>query len=205
MARRSDHSREELHALALAAAREIAEKEGMSRLTSRRIAARNGYSVGTLYNLFDNLDELILRLNGTTLDALFEALVGLRLDEQPEAAVRTLAEGYIRFVRDHPKLWNLQFQHHWPDGQPIPDWHEESVRRVLGLLERALAPLFAPGQEAERLHTARVLWSSLHGMVSLEGADRLAATESLEAMADSLATNYLAGLRARRGSSERAS
>ena len=188
--------------MALAAARRIAEKDGLSGLTARRIAEKIGYSVGTLYNLFDNMDDLIIQVTGTAQETLYyEFLVGVRLDDEPEAAVRALAQGYIRFVRDHPKLWNLQFEHHRPDGQPLPDWHLEKVRRALGLLERALAPLFAPGQEAERLHSARVLWSSLHGMVSLESVGRLAATESLEAMADSLATNYLAGLRARQAES----
>ena len=44
--------------MAMAAAREIAEKEGLRGLTARRIAREIGYTVGTLYNLFDNLDDL---------------------------------------------------------------------------------------------------------------------------------------------------
>ena len=38
MARRSDHSREELYDLALSAAREIAEAEGLRGLTARRVS-----------------------------------------------------------------------------------------------------------------------------------------------------------------------
>lgn len=184
--------------MALEAAREIAEKEGLAGLTARAIAAKMGYSVGTLYNVFENLDELIVRLNAATLDALYEALAEDRLDEEPETAVRALAEGYIRFTRDHPKLWSILFEHHLPAGQLLPDWYRERVLRLLGLLEGALAPLFAAGQDDQRHHSARVLWSSLHGICSLESADKLVATESATAMADSLATNYVAGLRSRR-------
>ena len=47
MARRSDHSREELYDLALSAAREIAEAEGLRGLTARRIAEKIGYTPGS--------------------------------------------------------------------------------------------------------------------------------------------------------------
>ncbi len=195
MARRSDHSRDELYDLALAAAREIAEKEGLRGLTARRIAGEIGYSPGTLYNVFEDLDELIVHLNGRTLDALYEALKGIRLDDDPVIAVRALTEGYIRFVRDHPKLWSILFEHHLPNGQRLPDWHHEKILRLLALLERGLASLFPPGQEEKRHHSARVIWSSLHGMVSLEIGGKLVATESVEGMANSLVINYVAGLR----------
>ena len=60
MGRRADHSRDELFEMALSAAREIAEEDGLGGLTARRIAAKIGYSAGTLYNLFDDLDDLAL-------------------------------------------------------------------------------------------------------------------------------------------------
>ena len=195
MARRSDHSRDELYDLALTAARKIAETEGLRGLTARRIAGEIGYSPGTLYNVFEDLDDLIVHLNGSTLDALYEALEDIGLDDDPAIAVRALTEGYLRFVRDHPKLWSILFEHHLPIGQLLPDWHHEKILRLLALLERALASLFPAGQEDKRHHCARVIWSSLHGMVSLEIGGKLVVTESVEGMADSLITNYVAGLR----------
>ena len=44
MARRSDHTREQLHRMALAAARAIVTKEGLRGLSTRRIAKKLGYS-----------------------------------------------------------------------------------------------------------------------------------------------------------------
>ena len=57
MARRSDHSREELYELALEKAGEIAEKEGLRGLTARGVAREIGYTIGTLYNIFEDLDD----------------------------------------------------------------------------------------------------------------------------------------------------
>lgn len=195
MARRSDHSREELREMALNAARKIAEKEGLRGLTARGIAREIGYTVGTLYNLFEDLDDLIVHLNGRTLDALYEALAEVPLDGEPEADARALAEGYIAFVGEHPKLWSVLFEHHLPEPRQLPDWHRDKILRLLGLLQRALSPLFPPGREIERLHSTRVLWSSLHGICSLAAVGKLWKSESVVAMADTLATCFIAGLR----------
>ena len=199
MARRYDHSREELYDLALMAAREIVEVEGVDGLSARGIAEKIGYSAGTLYNVFENLADLIMHLNVQALDALYEDLRQLDLDVEPEAAALVLANGYIDFTRKHPNLWNMLFAPYLPKGLALPEWHQERILKLLSLLERALTPLFAPGQEDERLHTARVLWSSLHGMCALESSDRLAAEESIKTMVSSLVTYYMAGLRAHRG------
>ncbi len=195
MARRSDHSREELYAMALAAAREIAEKEGLRGLKARRIAREIGYTVGTLYNVFENLDDLIVHLNGTTLDALHKSCAPPPPEDEPEAALRTLARAYIRFTSNHPNLWGMLFEPTAPHGEQLPDWYHEKVRRLFELPERALASLFPQGQEAQRHHSARVLWSGLHGICSLARAGALPKTESETALADSLITNYVTGLR----------
>ena len=195
MGRRSDHSREELYEMALSAAREIAGEFGLDGLTIRRIAGRIGYSHGTLYNLFDDLDELIIRLNGRTLDDLYEALAAVPGDSDPEAGLLALAQGYIAFTRANAKLWNLLFEHHLPGDRLLPDWHHQKIARLLGLMDGCLVPFFGPGREAERNHTARVIWSSLHGMCSLETGKKLIPGETSEAMATSLVKIYLAGLR----------
>ncbi len=195
MGRRSDHSREELYELALEAARKIAEEEGLRGLAARRIAREIGYTVGTLYNLFEDLDDLIIHMNGRTLDDLYEALANVQLDGEPETAMRALAEGYIEFVDDHPKVWNVLFEHRLPEPRQPPDWHHEKILRLLGLVEQALGPLFPPGRETERHHAARVLWSSLHGICSLESAGKLVASETVTALTDTLVTCFLAGLR----------
>ena len=195
MGRRSDHSRDELYEIALLAARGIAEEFGLNGLTMRRIAGRIGYSHGTLYNVFDDLDDLIMQLNGRTLDYLYEVLATATGDDDSEAGMLALAHGYIAFTRAHPKLWALLFEYHLPGDKPLPDWHHRKIARLLSLTDECLVPFFGPGHEAERIHTSRVLWSCLHGLCSLEAGKKLIPGETAEAMASSLITNYLAGLR----------
>ncbi len=194
MGRRSDHSRDELYELALDAAGRLLEAEGQKDLTVRKVAGEIGYSHGTLYNIFADLDDLIVHLNGRTLDALYEILKDIPLDGEPEAALRRLGRGYIEFTRRHKNRWNLLFEHHLPHGRELPQWHYEKVLRLLALVEAPLAPLFPPGREKERVHSARVLWSALHGICSLEGTRKLAKHESVEALSRTLISFYINGL-----------
>ena len=182
--------------MALDAASDIVAQDGLRGLSTRRIAKGIGYTAGTLYQLFEDLDDLIAQMNANTLEALFEACTGVDYEAGPEAALQQLAARYIRFVGEHPRLWNALFEHTLPDDRTLPERHISAVTRLLGLAETALAPLFPPGKEDRRLHEARVLWASLYGIASLAVSRKLAQAETPEDMARSLAANYIAGLRA---------
>ena len=202
MARRSDHTRGELKDMALAAAGEIAEAEGWRGLTARKVAGKIGYSVGTLYNVFETLDDLIIAVNGATLDSLFEHLRAARTegtDDDPEAVLNALAMAYVTFIDRHPNLWDILFEHRIAPGRRLPSWYDEKLARLLGLLEDALAPLFRESERAERSRAARVLWCSMHGICSLARSGKLGIVtgDSVSAMADQLIASYTAGLRVR--------
>ena len=196
MARRSDHSRAELRELVLTTAERIAETEGFSGLGARRIMREVGYTIGTFYQLFGRYDDLIVELNGRTLDALYAACETAPQEGSPETRLGFLADRYVAFTHRHPKRWSILFEHRLPDGDTLPEWHHEKIQRLLFLCEDALRPLFPEDQDKARLHAARVLWSSLHGICSLESAGKLVETESVDAMAKTLIDTFVAGLRA---------
>lgn len=200
MARRADHSREELYENALAAAQHIVETDGFRALTARSVADAIGYSPGTLYNLFANLDDMIVHLNGRTLDALHDRLADGSVAEQTEARLGQLLDGYLGFLTDYPRLWNVLFEYVLPDGQTPPEWYARKVERVLGLLEAALAPLFDTSEIDARNNAARTLWAGLHGICSLSSSGKLqvVSSQSVRVMAEGLVKNYIAGLRVNR-------
>ena len=199
MARRSDHTRDELHDLALDAARKITEKDGLRGLKARQIVRDIGYTIGTLYNLFDDLDDLILQMNCETLDALYEVCSSAPLNKDPEQNLRALASRYLQFTRAHPNLWNAIFEYKLPGDREMPAWYSDRVVRLLLLEEKALAPLFPKGQETQCQHHAQVLWTSLFGMASVESANRLPEGESAESLVESLIEIYVTGLRQKAG------
>jgi len=50
MGRRNDHTRKDIKEMAISASLELIEERGFSGLSTRKVASKIGYSVGTLYN-----------------------------------------------------------------------------------------------------------------------------------------------------------
>ncbi|MDP6705837.1 MAG: TetR-like C-terminal domain-containing protein [Alphaproteobacteria bacterium] len=199
MARRSDHSREELFELAIAAARKCAERDGLKGITARNVAHEIGYSPGTLYNVFEDLDDLVTHLNGRTLEELSAALVGAADNPDPRTALRTLARRYIAFTRARPRLWSVLLEHGPGEDARLPESYYDKVRDLMGLVEKALAPLFSPRAAKRRATSARLLWSALHGICSLEGAGKLDRDETVESLVECLIEHHVLGLEAKAG------
>jgi AcrR family transcriptional regulator len=198
MGRRSTHTPQQLRELILDAAQEIVEANGLAGLSAREIARRIGYSPGTIYNMFDNLDDVVLNVEARVLDALDKRLADAQQEGEPDRVVR-LAHAYLTFTRERPRLWNLLFEHHLPAGTQLPAWYQQKLEGLMSHIERALAPLFREGQEADLQRASRVLWAGVHGITSLSTADKLSVVTSETAgrLIDELVDTYLAGLAAR--------
>jgi AcrR family transcriptional regulator len=197
MGRRSIHTAEELRELILQAATELIEREGLAGLSAREIARRIGYSPGTLYNVFENLDDLVLNIEARLLDRLAARLAELPQAPDPRQNVLQLARAYLAFTHENPKLWNLLFEHHMPAGKQVPAWYQTKLDELLGRIEASLAPLVAGGHDPQALkRAARVLWSGVHGITSLSTADKLSniTSESAAPLVEDLVATYLAGL-----------
>lgn len=201
MGRRSDHSREELYDLALDAARGIVADSGLSALTARKVAQAIGYSPGTLYNVFDDLDDLIVRMNGRTLDALYDQLSSIPQTGDPARDLNALLAGYLSFLDSNRNLWAVLFDHSLSAGQTLPEWYVQKIDRVLGLIEAGLAWRLPDLDDASLKDAARILWASLHGICSLSGSGKLqiVSDQTVHAMAETLMTHFVAGLEQTRG------
>jgi AcrR family transcriptional regulator len=165
-------------ALTAAAARTIAE-QGLAGLKARSLADEVGCAVGAIYNAVADLDELVLHANSRTLAALEIALsasatTGRGPDWAIEEMVR-LALAYLDFAATHPRRWRALFEHRLPDGREVPDWYQQDLERLFGLVEHAVAELQPNSTRARRALVARSLFSALHGVVALGLEEKLQA------------------------------
>ena len=198
MGRRSVHTAEQLREVILNASMSILQEQGLQGLSAREIARRIEYSPGTLYNVFENLDDIVLTIEGRMLDGLAEALSLLPDEPDPRLDVRNLAHAYLAYSHAHPKLWNLLFEHHLPVGHDVPAWYKAKLEGLLARVERAVRPLLPNAAEDVVKRSARVLWAGVHGITSLSTADKLAnvTSDSAVPLIDDLVGLYLAGLKA---------
>lgn len=198
MARRGDHSREEIHQMALDAAEAIVARDGYKGLSARKVAAAIDYTVGTLYLVFENLDDLVLQVNGRTLDALFAWLVARRRAAgTPHEQLLALANAYIAYAEAETPRWNMLFDFVAEKGNALPEWYLAKLSKVFGLAEAALKPLGDHRSEQEIQQAARVLWAGVHGICTLRIRQRmeLAGGQSTEAMAAMLIDNFWRGFK----------
>ncbi len=197
MGRRSDHSRDELLALALDAAEKIVAEEGIGALTARRVSKEIGYSVGTIYNLFENLDDLSLHVKARTLDALYAHIRDVPKGEDVESDFKALNKAYFDFLKANPNTWGSILDRVGADGQPLPDWYLAKVALPFSVVQAALMPLFGAGEADKAGFAARTLWCGVHGIAVLGMENSLEAVGSSDAenMAEYLILNFLGGLR----------
>ena len=192
MARRADHTRQELTDLVLDAGIEIIEKEGFSKFSARQVAAKVGYTVGTLYHVFGSYDSLILHINGRTLDRWYDQLAESVADKTGPEAIHALAKDYIAFSAQHYHLWVTLFEHQVSDPKNLPDWYPPKMNRFFTLVEEILLPMTGHHEERAR-QTARILWAGIHGicMLSLSGKLDLTDSDSAETLAMVFVDSYL--------------
>ena len=192
MGRRAVHSPEELRQLILDASRTIVETNGISGLSAREIARVIGYSPGTLYNIFENLDDILLTLQVQLLGRIVDHLKG-------EMNVDALTHAYIEFALENKRMWNLLFAHSVTGPNRVPPPFHEHLDDLACTVRKALAPL-APNATQEELDTtARALFAGVHGIsavaASEKGAHLTPATAQI--YAKELTSNFVRGLRSR--------
>ena len=196
MGRRSVHTPEELRELILQAATDIVVENGLEGLSARELAKRIGYSPGTLYNVFDNLDDLLLTIEARLLDDLAERLAQAPMTGTPQERAQRLSEAYYAFTQQSPNLWNLLLQHRLPSEQNVPEWYQTKIERLLASLQSALDPLLGNADARSKQRATRTFWAALHGVTSLSTANKLplASAQERSALVHDMVTTYLAGL-----------
>lgn len=188
MARRSDHTREELLELAIQSGIALIEEEGFAQFSTRKVAAKMGYTVGTLYHLFGSYDDFVFHVNARTLDMWYDAMEK-GITAKGRDAVHQMAEQYIAFSKNHYNRWIVLFEHHASDNRELPDWYKPKLTRFFTLLEQLLASI-----SKDPHHTARVLWAGIHGICILSLSQKLdlVAAETPQKLAFSLVDGCLA-------------
>lgn len=182
--------------MALDAASDIVAQDGLRGLSTRGIAREIGYTAGTLYQLFEDLDDLIEQMNGDTLANLYEACKSIELAAGAAESLKELSRRYIRYTRAHPRLWAAIIEHQLPNGRDHSERYLLALHGLFILVETAIAPFFADGDDEKRLHHARLLWASYYGIHALAVTRSLAKTETVDSMANTLIEVHLIALQA---------
>lgn len=186
MGRRSDHSREELEELIVSTGHALMAEVGFAKFAAREVAKRIGYSVGTIYNVFANLDHLVLAVNTRTF-GLWADYLRDRLAGEPEDRIRALVEGYFAFAEENTNLWMAIYDHRLPPGMAMPD-ADAAARAVLtDIVVAEVARALGGPVDARAGDLSRSLVATVHGHADYQLTGAFALMEVDDAMELALA------------------
>ncbi|MEO1649620.1 MAG: TetR/AcrR family transcriptional regulator [Pseudomonadota bacterium] len=169
----------------------IITTEGLSALQARRVAKEADCSVGTLYNVYGNLDRLVLAVNEMTLDRLRRALNETRAsqtDQTIERKVDTVARAYLDFAAREKHAWRALFEHRLTTETVAPQSFRDKEDAVFSVFDDCVSD---GKTNAETKMQSRAIFGAVHGIISLaldEKFDPFNEGQSQEAVAFIAAT-----------------
>src|SRR5262245_49994610 len=117
----TDQRRARLRDTLVGAAERTITQHGLGSLRARALAEEAGCAVGAIYNVVEDLDDLVLLVNARTLAALERDLVAAdragEPAEGPNAAIARLvrmALAYLDFAAAQTPRWRTLFEHRMP-------------------------------------------------------------------------------------------
>ncbi len=161
-----------LRTKALKIAESTVEEAGLKGLQARVIAAKAGCSVGSLYNVFGDIDGLVVAFNERTLELLEEPLkraFEANTTKPTAARLTALALAYMHFAFDNQNRWRAVFEHQ-PQSE-VPAHYRERQARLLSLIEKTVSGEIATPEM--RIRAARALFASVHGIIALALDNRI--------------------------------
>ncbi|HTO64451.1 MAG TPA: TetR/AcrR family transcriptional regulator [Bradyrhizobium sp.] len=161
-------------ALMLATARRIIAAKGLRSLKVRDVAEAADCAIGSVYNEFGDFDGLILTVNRETVLALTARLKAVPA-ENPVRQLHGLAAVYLEFATGHANLLRSLFEHRMEEDRPFPEDILRMVMQAFELMHAPLARLLPDQDEQQVAILARLMFSAVHGIISLGLEERMVA------------------------------
>lgn len=192
-------SREQLRTAMIDAAERIITEDGAGALTARRLASDLGIAVGTTYNVFRQMDDLIGEVNSRTIAKITGVISAVDTTEHKGVELlMAYADAYIGFVTSNENTWAALFV---GDIDPESESHKRNLSqtlRLFGFIEEALRAVSPQTDQHDIEASARALWAAVHGMLSLmaHGRHTILGLGNVREAIQILITNHVAGMRA---------
>ena len=176
--------------MALQSARKIVAKEGITALSGRKVTGKMGYTIGTLYQLFDDMDDLVERMNAETLAMLYGHCQSGADQDGVAQQLKALGVLFGEFVRAHPNEWDAVMSYRYKDDHTTSEEYHREILKLFGLMESATRQFYEKGEEEQHAADMAMLWASMMGILGIAFSERQVGG-SFEQMLEQLIDMYL--------------
>ena len=158
----------------ISAARRIAEFEGWSNVTVRRLSDEISYSQPVLYAHFGSREGVLAAVAIEGFQELGLAMEKARKRVQRRSAVESVANAYLEFAASLPALYEAMFSL----SLSVP-FGDAATPSELRFAFSQILELFQ-GQSAKPEVLSELFWASLHGIAELTRTKRFPASRQKE-------------------------
>ncbi len=170
---RRERERLETREKILDAASELFVRDGVEAVTMRAIAERIEYTPTAIYHHFKDKTHLLYACCEEHMRFLAKEIQQLGQVNDPVERIRALGLAYAEFGIRYPNHYRFMFMTPMPELDPtlfVPDVGNPEVDAYAALVQAVEAAIaagrFRP-EYADAQLTAQMLWSGIHGIVSL--------------------------------------
>jgi AcrR family transcriptional regulator len=158
----------ELQRAILDQARRLLVADGVSSLSMRRLGAEVGVSPTTIYLYYTDKNALIHALIEEGMAKLGAELTSAQASaELPVKRIEQMCRRYVEFGLSNPEYYEIMFLLHPQSMERYPQGKYRTARMNLDLLVHELAAADEVPVSDEHSLRASVMWSTLHGSISL--------------------------------------
>jgi len=178
---RKEREKTEMKELIRATAMKMFLEDGYAKTSIRSIAEAIEYSPGTIYLYFKDKDELLYEVQGEAYGRLLKVFQEEAISADPVERLRQLGKAYINFGLQNPELYDLMFIIRAPMNVD-EEIHKANGGNCFAFLVDCLNDCIAKDllRLTDLQHAALLIWSTVHGLVSLNLRCRLKIMEQPE-------------------------
>jgi len=169
---RQERDREAVRRAILDAARELFASEGVEAVTMRRIAEKIEYSPTAIYFHFKDKEALLAELCDYDFRQFARRFVEAAQIADPIDRLRAAGQAYVEFGLERPSHYRVMFMTPKPphaqntEGKGNPE--EDAYAFLHNTIEQAIAEGRLRPELTDVDLVSQVIWSGVHGIVSLE-------------------------------------
>lgn len=171
-AERRERSRQETRQAILEAAIRMFERDGYEGFSLRQVAESIGYTPTTIYLYFKDKDDLLFAVCSQGFSTFTEALqTAYNAHTDPLERMQALGWAYFEFGMSHPLHYQMMFMQRSEWVLKATDAKGDDVQgsnsfmiQMNAVIEAMKAGMIRMGDPVE---TTNLIWSGIHGIVSL--------------------------------------
>lgn len=169
--------RDDLRLRLIEIAEGIIASDGLEKIKARHLAHEAGCAVGAIYNVFTDMTDLVMAVNGRTFEKLGayvrDSVAGR--DLSPRETLVEMAKAYLHFAEANNRTWRALFDLDMQAESHVPAWYLAELAKLFAQISGPISELFPDWSDEKIDLMTRALFSAIHGIVLLGLEKRISA------------------------------